>query len=176
MRQQPFNRAANNHPRYVAGLAIAALFATLTTVLVPTHPDPRAAFQTIEPGMSDTEVRAVLVRPHVADTLARSFGSPVKEAQAVLRGDPSFEKREWGRVDSPSVYEAEWAREWKADNRVPLSTADRRMYTVRQWGVANTQSYSFIGIFDEDDVLVCRYWNVPSESRFRGWLRRTFRR
>jgi hypothetical protein len=50
------------------------------------------------------------------------------------------------------------------------------MYTVRQWGVANIGSYSFTGVFDGDDVLVCRYWTTPSESRFRIWLRRTYGR
>jgi hypothetical protein len=79
-----------------------------------------------------------------------------------------------GRVDGTPQYEPESTRDWKVQNRLPLSTSERRMYTVRQWGVANTQSYSFIAVFDEKGELVCRYWTVPTESHFRGWLRRRF--
>jgi hypothetical protein len=177
VRPRDWSSAGRSRPRLVAGLAaVAVLTFALAIVFFPRSPDPVVEFEAIRPGMSYEEVRAVLVRPHVARPLSHSFGSPVKEAEAVLRGEPSLEKREWGRVDGPSRYEAEWAREWKVQNRVPLSTSPRRTYVVRQWGVANVQSYCFIAVFDEEDVLVCRYWTVPTESRFRGWLRRTFRR
>jgi len=176
VRQQALS-AARNRPRVVACLAMAvALTWVLAAVFFPRSPDPVVGFQAIQPGMTYEEVKAVLAQPHLARPLACSFGTPVKEAEAVLRGEPSFEKREWGRVDGPSQYEAEWAREWRAENRLPLSTSARRTYVVRQWGVANTQSYSFVAVFDEEDVLVCRYWTVPTQSRFHGWLRRTFAR
>jgi hypothetical protein len=165
----------SNRRWIVAGVVVVlALTGALTAVFIPRNPDPVAAFETIRPGMTYEEVRAVLVQRHVAVPLARSFGTPVDDAYAVLRGDPSSEKLEWGRVDGPTAYEAEWAREWRANNRVPLSTAPRQQYVVRQWGVANTQSYSFVAIFDEHDVVVCRYWTVPTESRMQGWLRRRF--
>jgi hypothetical protein len=163
--------------RAVAGLTFAvALALPLAAVLVlySPEPDPVATFETIQPGMTYQEVQAVLVHPQVAGPLARSFGTPVNEAQAVLRGAPSFEKQEWGRVDSASQYEAEWSRDWRVQNRLPISTSERQLYTVRQWGVANTQSYSFVAVFDEKDALVCRYWGTPTESRFCGWLRRAF--
>jgi hypothetical protein len=160
--------------RLAAGLAVVfALACALATVLVPKSPGPVAMFQAIEPGMTYQDVQAGLVQPQVAGPLADSFGTPVKDAQAVPRGEPSFEKQEWGRVDSAFQYEAESSRDWRVQNRLPVSTSERRRYTVRQWGVANTQSYSFIAVFDEKDMLVCRYWTIPTESRFRGWLRRT---
>jgi hypothetical protein len=165
--------AATPRQRFHAGLAMAiALTSALVLIFVPRSPDTARALQTIQPGMSYQEARAILLQPHLAGPLAESFTSPVKEAQAVLRGDPSFEKQEWGRVDNSSQYEPEWARAWKKQNGLALSTAERRMYTVLQWGIANTQSYSFIAIFDENEVLVGRYVTVPSESKFRGWLRR----
>jgi hypothetical protein len=161
--------------RLVAGLAVVlALACALATVLVPKSPNPVAVLGALVPGMTYQDVQAVLLQPEVAGPLASSFGSPVKEAQAVLRGEPSFEKQEWGRVDSALQYEAEWARDWKVQNPLPVSTSERRKCTVRQWGVGNTQSYSFTAVFDEKDMLICRYWTVPSESRFRGWIRRTF--
>jgi hypothetical protein len=141
-------------------------------VVVVQRPDPVSDFRTIQPGMKSKEVQAVLVRPHVAYPLAWSFGTPTAGSEAVLRGEPSFIKREWGRVDDPFQYEPEWARSLKAHTGQPLSSAELQMVTMRQWGVANTQSYSFIAVFDENDVLVCRYWTTPTESRFRGWLRR----
>jgi hypothetical protein len=158
---------------FVAGLVIlVALACALPAVLMPQSPKLVAEFESIQPGMTYQEVRAVLVRPHVAGPLAESFGTQVPDALAVLRGGPSFEQEEWARVDGPSQYEAEVTRGWKAQNRRPLSSAERRRYTVRQWGVANIQSYSFIAVFDENDVLVCRYWTIPTESRLRGWVRR----
>jgi hypothetical protein len=157
-----------------AFLACVVLTFLLAFVLVPQRRDPTAEFQAIKPGMTYQQVQAVLAQPHVAGPLARSFGTPVKESLPVLQGDPSFEKQEWGRVDGPAQYEPEWARVWRTQNRVPLSTAERRLYTVRQWGVGNTQSYCFIAIFDESGVLVCRYWSVPTESQFGVLLRRNF--
>jgi hypothetical protein len=175
MRPQHGIGTSNHRLRLIAGLAtVLALPCALAAVLLFKSPDPVAAFQATEPGMTYQEVQAVLVQPQLAGPLARSFGTPVKEAQAVLRGEPSFEMQEWGRVDSASQYEPESARVWKAQQRLPLSISERRMYTVRQWGVANTQSHAFIAVFDEKGVLVCRYWTVPTESRFGGWLRRTF--
>jgi hypothetical protein len=165
------SNAVGKRPWVIAGLA---LLAALAFALVLRNPNPVAEFEKIQPGMTYQEVQAVLVQPHVASPLARSFGTPVKDAEAVLKGDPSFEKDEWGRVDNPSQYEPEWARVWKKQNGVALSTAERRMYTVRQWGVANTQSYSFIAIFDAKQRVVCRYWTVPTESAVRGWLRKVF--
>jgi hypothetical protein len=157
----------------VAGLVIlGALACALPAVSLRQSPQLVAEFQTIQPGMTYQEVQAVLVRPHVAGPLAESFGTPIPDSLAVLRGQPSFEQEEWGRVDSPSQYEAEWTRTWKGQNRLPLSSAERRRFTVRQWGLANTQSYSFIAVFDDNEVLVCRYWTIPTESRLRGWLRR----
>jgi hypothetical protein len=164
-------RTTSTRLRLVAGLALACALAAIFT---PASADPVVVFQTIQPGMTYQEVRTVLAEPEVAQPRARSFGTPVKEAQAALRGEPSFEMQEWGRVDSAWEYEPERLRPWRAQNRLPLSTAERGMYTVRQWGVGNTQSYSFIAIFDEQAVLVCRYWTVPTESRFRGWIWRTF--
>jgi hypothetical protein len=164
---------ANKRLWFVAGLVILGVPAcALPAVLMHQSPQLVAEFQTIQPGMTYQEVQAVLVRPHVAGPLAESFGTPNPDSLAELRGEPSFEQKEWGRVDSPSQYEAEWTRTWKVQNRLPLSTAERRRYTVRQWGVANTQSYCFIAVFDENEVLVCRYWTIPAESRLRGWLRR----
>jgi hypothetical protein len=160
--------------RYWLGASLAGalvLTLALAAALALHRPNPTATFQTTQPGMTYKDVKAALTRRDVAVELARSFGTPVPEAQAALRGEPSFEKQEWGRVDDAWQYESEPSRAWKADHRLPLSTSERCRYTVRQWGIANTQSYAFIAVFDADDVLVCRYWTVPSESRFRGWVR-----
>jgi hypothetical protein len=121
--------------------------------------------------MEYKEVKYLLAQPDVAALLAKSFGSPIKEAEAVLNGQPSFERCEWGRVNGSWDFEPETVRDWRVHNGIPLSTAERRQYTVRQWGVVNTQSYSFIAVFDENDVLVCRWLSVPSETWIRGWIR-----
>jgi hypothetical protein len=155
-------------------LALLAGPAFMLLVLVIRGPGLVDEFQTIRPGMTYAEVQAVLVQPHVSGPLARSFGTPNSLSAAVLRGEPSFEKQEWGRVDNPSHYELEWARIRNTSNGRPASAAERRRYTVRQWGVANTQSYAFIAVFDDKDVVVCRYWTVPAESRFAGRVRRLF--
>jgi hypothetical protein len=150
------------------------LTVTFAAVVSLHHSDPAAAFQRIRPGMTYQEVKAVLAQWHVAIPLARSFCTPIKQEWPELRGEPSFEKREWGRVDSDCLYEPDCARDWRVKNRVPLSKAARRKYTVRQWGVGNTASYTFIGVFDETDVLVCRSWGAPTESSFRRWSRWIF--
>jgi hypothetical protein len=162
--------------RWWFGAAIALLAGPAFVLLGLTVRGPGLvdAFQTIRPGMTYQEVQNVLVRPRVAGLLARSFGTPNTLSAAVLRGEPSFEKQEWGRVDNPSRYEPEWARIRNTSNGRPASAAERRRYTVRQWGVANTQSYAFIAVFDDNDILVCRYWTIPAESRFAGRVRRLF--
>jgi hypothetical protein len=163
--------AAGKRRWFGAALAILAGPAFVLLVLMVQGPGLVDELQTIRPGMTYQEVKAVLVRPHVARPLAQSFGTPNKLSAAVLRGEPSFEKQEWGRVDNPSHYEPEWARVGNTYNGRPASVAERRRYTIRHWGVANTQSYAFIVIFDEQDMVVSSYWTVPAESRFQGWLR-----
>ena len=99
---------ANKRLWFGAGLALlVALAWVLSFVLVPRNADPVAAFQTIQPGMTYQEVRTVLVQPHVAGPLARSFGTPNPLSEAVWRGEPSFEEQEWGWVNNPTNYEAE---------------------------------------------------------------------
>jgi hypothetical protein len=162
--------AVRKHRWWILGLsAVTGVVLVCIFALEPTNPEP--ILKTIQPGMTYHEVRAILSQPAVAVPLAQSFGGPVKEAQAVVDGQPSFERREWGRVDGSWEYEPESCRTWRTQNGVPLSTAERREYTVRQWGVCNTRSYSFIAVFDDKEVLVCRWVSVPSESWLHAWIR-----
>jgi hypothetical protein len=154
--------------------ALSVLGSGLVLVKLHHMRSPVTAFETIRPGMTYQEVRAVLAQRHVAVALASSFGTPNKDSAAVLHGNPSFESREWGRVDGPFQYEPQWARPERSRLGLPLSAGKLRMYTTRQWGVANTQSYSFTAVFDEEDILQCHFWNTPSESWLRGRVRVVF--
>jgi hypothetical protein len=60
-------RTMSQRPWFVAGLVfVIALTLALAVLPVLSRPDPAATFQTIQPGMSYNEVKAVLSQRHVA--------------------------------------------------------------------------------------------------------------
>lgn len=91
MQLSSWTRRLSRRSWIVAGLALtAAVVLAIAAIFSLREPEPVATLQTIHPGMTYEKVKDLLTQPHVAGPLAQSFGSPVKESQAVLRGEPSF--------------------------------------------------------------------------------------